>query len=789
MQRFISLLTLLIIFSTTAFSQEKYTISGYVKDKRTGEAMIGATVYAEGLSVGTSANEYGYFSLTLPKGEYTIVISFIGYDNYTQKVILDKNIKINTELGESAEQMDVFEVVDEKEQKANVEDVQMSVVKLDIDAIKKVPAFMGEVDVIKTMTLMPGIQSGGEGNNGFFVRGGGSDQNLVLLDEATVYNASHLLGFFSVFNGDAIKDLQIYKGGIPARYGGRLSSLLDIKMKEGNSKKFSSSGGIGTVSSRLTLEGPIVKDKGSFILSGRRTYADQFLRFAKDTSLRKNKLYFYDFNAKANYIINDKNRIFVSGYFGRDVFRFGDEFSMSWGNSTGTVRWNHLFNDKLFSNVTFIASKFDYNLGVPDGIQEFNWESNIIDYSLKADFSYFINPKNTLKFGAQSIQHTFKPGTIIGGEESVFNAFVLPDNYGLENAVYIGNEQEIGTLLTIEYGIRFSSFHNLGKTTYYEYDKSNPDLYTSSDTIETTGGIYQSYYNPEPRFSAKYTLNEFSSIKASYNRTAQYLQLANNSVSASPLALWFPSSPNVKPQQADQVAAGYFRNFKKNMFETSIEVYYKWMYNSIDFRDHAQLLLNKFLEGELRIGKSWSYGTELLVRKNQGKFTGWVAYTLSRTQREIAEINNGNTYLAPYDRTHDVSVVGSYEISKRVDVGMTWVYSTGAPITVPTGRFTYKGNVIPVYSDRNAERMPSYHRLDLSVTVNGKTAEEKGPKKNGKKRWGYQSSWNFSAYNVYMRKNAFTINFQQSKEDPTVTEAYKIYLFSIVPSITYNFKF
>lgn len=778
----------LLLLSSAAFGQ-KHTISGYLKDAKNGEAMIGATIYVEELELGTAANEYGFYSITLPEGTYTVQFSFVGYATQRKKIDLNKSIKLNLDLGEDAKQMDAFTVTDKKEEMKNVKSTEMSTVNLNIETIKRVPAFMGEVDLIKTLQLMPGIQSGGEGGNGFFVRGGGSDQNLVLLDEATVYNASHFLGFFSVFNSDAIKDVQIYKGGIPARYGGRLSSLLDIKMREGNNKKISGSGGIGTVSSRLTLEAPIKKDKGSFILSGRRTYADMFLKLASDTLIQDNQLYFYDFNVKGNYTLNDKNRIYLSGYFGRDVFRFGDEFSMNWGNATGTIRWNHLFSEKLFANTTIIASNFDYNLGIPNGVQEFNWKSNIIDYSAKVDFTYYANPTNTIKFGVQTIHHTFKPGLIKGGEGSVINEFRLPDNYALEHAVYLGNEQEVTGRLALEYGLRLSVFQNIGSTKYYLYDKTNPLVYGIDDTVKTTGGVYNTYMNLEPRLGARYSLNETTSLKLSYNRTAQYLHLANNATSSSPLAIWFPSTPNVKPQQADQVATGYFRNFKDNMFETSIEVYYKWMYNSIDFRDHAQLLLNPYLEGELRIGKAWSYGSEFLIRKNKGALTGWIAYTLSRTMREIPEINEGVKYLAPYDRTHDVSIVASYELTPKVLLGATWVYSTGQPITVPTGRFEYQGSILPVYSDRNSERMPAYHRLDLSATFKGKTAEERGPRKNGKKRLGWQGEWNISAYNAYARKNAFTINFRQSKEDPTVTEAYKIYLFSIVPAITYNFKF
>lgn len=781
--------TLIICFSVlTVFSQEKFTISGYLTDKADGEALIGATIYVSELKSGTVANVYGFYSLTLPKGNYTVTMSYIGYTPITHKIELNKNIKLGLELENAATALETFDVTAEKEQK-NVEETEMSTVTLQMETVKKIPALFGEIDILKTIQLLPGVQSGGEGTTGFFVRGGASDQNLILLDEAPVYNPSHFLGFFSVFNQDAIKDLQLYKGGIPARYGGRLSSLLDIHMKEGNSKRFSASGGIGLISSRLTVEGPIKKDKSSFIISARRTYADLFLKLSSDTNISNNQLYFYDLNTKINYQINENNKLFLSGYFGRDVFAFGNLFGMNWGNATGTLRWNHLFSNKLFSNFTLIYSNFDYNLGIPEGVEAFNWTSKIVDKNAKADFTYYPSPKNTIRFGLGTIYHTFKPGKIEALGNSIFNDFSLPEKHAFEHSAYLSNQQDVSPRIAVHYGLRASLFQNIGLDTSYQFDTSNPDVYTVQDTVTNESGVHNNYFNLEPRLSIRYLINEKASVKATYNRMTQYLHQANNSTSASPLTIWFPSSENVKPQLADQVALGYFRNLKDNTFETSLEVYYKKMTNTIDFRDHAELMLNKYLEGELRIGSSYSYGIELLLKKQKGKFTGWIGYTYSQTKREIPEINNGNAYFAPYDRTHDISVVGSYDWSKRVNVSANWVFATGQAITVPTGRYEYYGKIIPVYSDRNAERMPSFHRFDLSLTLYGKKWNEKPPRADGKQRRKFESNWNFSVYNVYMRQNAFSIAFRQNEDDPTKTEAHMIYFFSIIPSISYNFKF
>ncbi len=777
--RFYLCLFLFLPSLNNLFSQDKFTISGYVTDLDNGEEMIGATVRVKNTTEGAVTNIYGFYSLTLAKGEYDIVYSFIGYSDIEKRVVLDQNQQISVEISNSSQTLQEVEITAERGN-TNVESVSMSSVEMNIETIKKIPALMGEVDVIRAIQLLPGVQSSGEGSTGFFVRGGGADQNLVLLDEATVFNSSHLLGFFSVFNQDAIKDAKLYKGGIPAKYGGRLSSVLDVRMKEGNSKRFSVSGGIGLISSRLTIEAPIVKDKSSFIISGRRTYADLFLNLSKNEDLKNSALYFYDLNGKFNYKLSDKDRLFVSGYFGRDILNIADAFKLGWGNTTITTRWNHLFSEKLFSNVSLIYSNYNYELGIPDGIQAFAWNSDIINYSIKNDYTLYANTSNTIRFGFQSTFLDFNPATFepLDGNEN-FNSLQLPKKFALESGIYLSNEQKIGSRFTIDYGMRLSIFQNIGIDTVYQYDE-NYDL-REDEPFKTygKGEFYNTYMGLEPRLGMKYTLDEFSSVKMSYNRMFQYLHLANNSTGGTPLDVWFPSSSNIKPRIADQVALGYFRNFNSNTLETSAEVYYKEVTNAIDFKDNAQLIFNSKLEGEVRIGSARAYGLELFARKQQGKFTGWISYTLSRTLRTIDEINDGKEYVANFDRPHNLSIVLAYDINPQWSLGFTWVYNTGLPLTAPTGKFTYQGQVVPVYSERNGARIPDYHRSDFSVTLD--------PKKNEGRR--FKSSWNLSVYNMYARKNPFSITFEEDDDNPGQTQAIRTYLFSIIPTVTYNFKF
>ncbi|MBK6963449.1 MAG: TonB-dependent receptor [Bacteroidales bacterium] len=755
---------------------KRFTISGHMKDKKTGEELIGATIYIREIKTGTTTNVYGFYSISLIPGKYSILYSYIGYTSVEETLELKENSTVNIELVTRETQLREVVITGERPDE-NIRKPEMSVVKMDIKTINRIPALMGEVDIIKAIQLLPGVQSTSEGSSGFSVRGGGPDQNLILLDEAIVYNASHLLGFFSVFNNDAIKDVVLYKGDIPASSGGRLSSLLDIRMKDGNQKTLSGAGGIGTISSRLTLEGPIIADRTSFLVAGRRTYVDIFLPFAKNKDIRDNVLYFYDFNGKLNHRINDRNRIFLSGYFGRDVFA-NDFARMSLGNQTGTFRWNHLFSQKLFSNFTLIQSAYDYELGTPEGnASSFIWKSKMQNQSLKGDFTWYGGPNNTIRFGTSVTRHTFDPGNAKGtGSESLFTEYKLPRNYALEYGVYVSNEQKVSEKILIKYGVRFSAFQNIGPGTIYNYD----EYYNVTDSVVySSGTIINTYHAFEPRLGLNYMLTNTASIKASYSRTVQYVHLAQNSTAGTPLDLWFPSSPNVKPQKADQFAIGYFKNLKDNSIETSVEVYYKNMWDIIDFKDNAELLLNAELEGELRTGRGHAYGLELMARKNSGKLNGWISYTLSASRRKIEDINNGNSYRAPYEKPHNIAIVLNYEFNERAVLSANWVYSTGAPVTFPTGRAVIGNVIVPIYSDRNAYRLPDYHRLDLSFSIKGKNKKER--------KW--QGEWNFSVYNAYGRKNAWTINFVQDPSNPGQTYAEKTYLFSIIPAITYNFKF
>jgi hypothetical protein len=757
-------------------SSLRYTVSGHIKDASNGEELIGAAVIVEELGRGAVTNAYGFYSLSLTPGFYHLKFSYLGYELQSRAINLNGDLLLNIELSEDIQELEEVTISAEGP-RTQIRKAEMSVNKLQIKTIKRIPTLLGEVDVIKAIQLLPGVQASSEGASGFSVRGGNPDQNLILLDEATVYNASHLMGFFSVFNNDAVKDVKLYKGDIPADYGGRLSSLLDVRMKDGNLKQFSGSGGIGTLSSRLTLEGPILRDKTSFLVAGRRTYADLFLPFARDEDVRKSDLYFYDLNLKLSHIFNEKNRLYASGYLGRDVF--GNIFArMAFGNQTYSVRWNHVFSGRLFSNFTVIHNRYDYELGTPEGESNaFVWKSRMKDYSAKADLNYFITPEHTLKFGLISTFHDFSPGNARGlGDQSLFTEFILPSNYSLENGAYLSAESSLGEHWNFSYGLRFSSFHNMGPSTVYNYD----DAYVAVDsTVYGRGEFYQYFGGLEPRIAVSFLLDEVSSLKASYSRNRQYIQLAQNSTAGTPLDVWFPSSPNVDPQIADQVAVGYFRNFWNDRLEASVEAYYKKINNAIDFKDHAMLLLNPHMEGELRIGEGRSGGLEFLVRKNSGRLTGWISYTWSRTERIVPEINNGDPYPAPYDKPHDLAIVLNYEISKRIWISGNWVYSTGLPVTFPTGRFEYMGNIAPVYSSRNAYRMPDYHRLDLSVSLAGKEIPGR--------RWGWDL--NLSAYNAYARKNAWAINFVQDENDPNLTYAEKTYLFSIVPALTFNFHF
>lgn len=756
--------------------QKTVTISGYIKDQNTGEDLIGASCYIKELAKGTVANSYGFYSISIPSGKYTVSYSFLGTETVSKTIHITNDQKINIELSTKNQQITEVVVRGESASK-NIERTEMSVVKLPASTVKKLPAFMGEVDLIKTVQMLPGVKPASEGSTGFSVRGGNPDQNLILLDEAPVYNASHLMGFFSVFNNDALSDMKLYKGDMPAHIGGRLSSFLDIRMKNGNSKKFSGNGGIGTISSRLTLQGPIGKNKKtSFIVSGRRSYADLFLRLSSDKDVKSNIVYFYDVNAKVNHRFNDNNRLFISTYVGKDRFKSKSN-ELQFGNKTATLRWNHLFSNKLFSNTTLLYSRYNYELSNNKGVDAFKWTSSMQDYSLKQDFNYFLNSNNNIKFGALFTYHHFKPGDANGiGEESFITKYNLGESNALEYAIYASNEQKIGDKLALKYGIRFSTFQNIGKGTVYHF---NENYEATGSTNYKSGDIYKTHTNWEPRLGLKYTLTPSSSIKMSYSRTCQYMQLAQNSTGGMPLDIWFPSSPNVKPQIANQYALGYFRNFRNNTIEMSLEGYYKKMNNTIDFKDFAKLLLNKELEGELRFGKAESYGIEFMTRINFNRLQGWVGYTWSRSKRTIKEINNGNTYRSPYDVPHNIKAALSYQLTKRTSISANFTYSTGAPATYPVAKSEYQGKYIRIYSNRNSYRLPDNHRLDLALTLKGK--------KKPNRKW--ESEWNFSLYNAYGRKNAWFVNFVTDENNPSTMYAEKTYLFTFVPSITYNFKF
>ncbi|MFL5731016.1 MAG: TonB-dependent receptor [Cytophagaceae bacterium] len=775
-----SLLALLIFFiSTAALAQETYTIKGTLKDSLSGDAMAYASVLIKENGKGTAADENGNFSLSMPAGIYTIEISYLGYKTISRKINLKNDITLDLPM--SMEEPEVQEVeIKDKKISVNVEDTKMSANEIDIKIIKKLPALFGEVDVIKNMQMMPGIQVAGEGNTGLYVRGGSPDQNLVLLDDAPVYNASHILGVFSIFNSDALKSAEIYKGGIPAQYGGRLSALVDIRTRDGNPQKFKMSGGIGLISSRLMIEGPIKKDKCSFMLSGRRTYGDLFLKLSNNPNIKKDRLYFYDFNLKLNYKFNDKNKLYLSGYHGRDIFDFVGLFGLNWGNTTASLRFNHLYNEKLVSNSVLAFSSFDYTSSFDLGIQQFKFGTGVIEKSFRHDFTWVPNKKNEVTFGTTITHRSYNPGKFEpGSDTSLFKEVVIDKYHSIDEAFYISNKQKFSNRVTIDYGLRYSLFTNIGKGVLYKY---NGDLlasnitdtvqYNSFKSIKTYGGF-------EPRVSGRYMLTDETSIKASYNRTIQYIQLLSNSTSPIPSSIWVPSTPYIQPQKADQVATGYFRNFLNNTFEASVEGYYKWMHNAVDFKDNANLLLNPHIETELRRGKSWSYGLEFFVRKNKGKTTGWISYTWSKTQRKIPGVNEGHTYFASYDRRNNFNFVISHDFNERWNIAGNWIYGSGRPFTLPAARYSFDYLTASYYTQRNGYRMPAYHRMDISVNLNSKKVEGR--------RW--ESSWNFSVYNLYGRRNPYTIYTRDKKDHPGEKEVVMVYLFRWLPSVTYNFNF
>tara|TARA_R110000737_G_scaffold225069_1_gene239903 strand:+ start:696 stop:3026 length:2331 start_codon:yes stop_codon:yes gene_type:complete len=774
MSQFLSTLTFLLL-SISVFSQSKFTLSGIVKDATTGESLIGVTIRPSEMSgVGAISNEYGFYSLTLPEGKYTFVANYPTFAKFEKVIDLKQNVSLNIDLAAQVQEIGTVEVSTKKKDE-NVRQAQMGVERIDMNEINKIPVIFGEKDIVKTLQLLPGVKSAGDGNSGFYVRGGAADQNLILLDEAPVYNASHLLGFFSTFNSDVIKTATLYKGTQPAQYGGRLASVLDIKMNEGNSKRFGAQGGIGLIASRLTLEGPIVKDKGSFLIAGRRTYADLFLKLTpEERGLRDTKLFFYDLNTKINYRFGQKDQVFISGYFGRDVLGLQD-FGLSWGNATGTVRWNHIINSKLFSNTSFIVSNYQYDIKIKGDDFDLTIGSTLQDYNLKQEFQYFPNSRNKITFGLNAIHHGVVPGEVTGTEGSGVNNTKLPQRLGVESAIFVSNEWSATEKINVLYGLRGTGFSILGNGfENYSFDQAGNvndfRIFEKNDLIKT-------YLNVEPRVFISYLYSPSASIKGGYSRNVQNLHLISNSIASSPTDVWLPTTTNVRPEIADQYTVGWFKNFKDNTYEFSSELYYKAMQNQIDYRDGANTQANEFIEGELLYGIGRAYGIELLLKKKTGKFTGWVGYTLSRTEKKIDQINNNEWYLARQDRLHDISIVGIYDFNPKWTLSATFVYSTGNAVTYPTGKYTLDNEVVFVYSNRNADRLPDYHRMDMALTYNIKK----------RKRW--ESSWSLSVYNVYAHRNPYLIDFQESETNPGTTEVVQTTLFRIVPTITYNFKF
>lgn len=759
-----------------AQSSKPFAISGTVRDQQTGETIIGATVTLKAEKASnTLSNAYGFYSFSMVAGSYQMITSFTGYTPDTMAVQVTNDLVVNIGLIPRSAGLDEV-IVTSKRQGEYIAKSIMGVDKLNMAEINRMPVLLGERDVLKTIQLMPGYKPAGEGSSGFNVRGGGTDQNLILLDEAPVYNASHLFGFFSTFNSDAIKDVSVYKGGMPAQYGGRLSSVVDIKMKDGNSKALDVEGGLGLIASRLSISAPIVKDKGSFMVSGRRTYADAFLGLIKDTGQGKQNLFFYDLNLKANYTLGKKDRVYLSGYFGRDELVLGKNFATNWGNKTGTLRWNHVFGNRLFSNTSFMYSNFDYQVKADVGGTSFNIISEIEDLNFKQDFDWNVSNKSKLRFGLNGIYHTIAPGSVTTNNATGGIASPVQTRYSVECATYFSHEWKANDRFEMIYGARLSSIDVLGGGSFSTYDKNGNIL--STKTYKKSEKVV-SYLNVEPRFSASYNVSARSTAKVSYNRNVQNLHLLTNATSNAPYDVWLQSTNNIKPEIADQVALGYYLKLNQGKYEFSTEVYYKALQNQVDYRNAAVILGNDNVERELLYGTGRAYGAEFLLRKKTGRWKGWVGYTLSKVEKKIDGINDGRYFNARQDRPHDVSIVAMYDLSSKWSFSSNWVYTSGIAVTLPTGKYEANGQTVFLYDGRNQERFPAYHRLDVSATYEpGKHKERK-----------YKSSWVFSLYNAYGRANAFAINFRDKKGDATQTEAVQTTLFTFVPGVTWNFKF
>lgn len=783
--KFFAIIALMVMALTiTGNAQDKFTLSGYVRDAENGEELIGVTLFISELNKGAVTNVYGFYSLTLAPGTYTLTLRYIGFKTKQVKMDVTANLSYNfdmiSELIAMKEVVVFAEAVD-----ANVSDISMSKVDLNIGQIKKLPALLGEPDLLKTIQMLPGVISAGEGTSAYFVRGGSSDQNLILIDEAPIYDPSHLFGFLSIFNSDAIKGSELYKGGIPAKYGGRLSSILDVRTKDGNNKKFSGSFGIGSIASRMLIEGPLRKDRSSFLVSARRSYVDVFLALANNN----NRVYFYDINAKINWKGQNNNRFFVTVYSGRDAFILDQDFGFDWGNTTATIRWNHLFNEKLFSNTSLIVSNFDYGLELTDPVLGFLWTSTIQEFSFKEDLTYYVSPDNELNFGYHLSYHKFLPGKITpNASSSIFSTVELEKLFALDHAFYLENQRKLSNKLLIRYGVRLSVFQNVGASTIYTYEDPKDNINIRITEAITYGTLEKiiSYVNLEPRVSIRYNTGKHASVKLSYNRMVQNVHLISSGTVPLPFNTWYPSYPYLKPQIADQIAGGYFRNFRNNNYEFSVEGYYKWLNNVTDFADNADIFFNPNLSTEFRQGISRSYGLELLLKKNTGFLTGFASYTYSKAERQIEGVNDGNVFVANYDRRNAFNVLGTYEFNRKWTFGFGFTYGTGRPITLATGKYGVNGYIPDFITERNGFRLPDYHRMDLSATLTSK--------KNKDRKW--KSSWVFSIYNVYNRKNIFTIFTRQPQDDngdpsgePGAKEFVAVYLFPVLPSVNYNIRF
>ncbi len=790
----ITFLFSLFFLSANSQSLDKFTINGYIKDASDGEALIGATVYIKEINNGALTNEYGFYSITLPPGSYTVSVTYLGYLTAARPVTLDKNVQVNVELASESTQLKEV-VVEAEADQPTVRNTEMSTNRLDIKTITKIPTLLGEVDVIRSLLLLPGVSTVGEGAAGFNVRGGSVGQNLILLDEAPVYNSSHLFGFFSVFNPDAVKDVKLYKGAVPARYGGRLASILDVRMKEGNSKKFEASGGVGTIFSRLAIEAPIIKDKASFIIALRRSYIDILARPALQFLKDGGALNFYDLTMKANYNIDRKNKVFLSGYFGRDIFKFDKVQGFDWGNTTGTARWNHLYNERLFSNLTLVYSKYDYNLAFgKDERNSFKWNSSISNFIFKPQFTYYINSDNELNFGGELTYYTFEPANAFGVTNGKPVDFSIDKKYNLETSLHIGNSQKISDALSIDYGLRFSHFQYLGPGTSYTLNDTIPGIRRSVVEIKSygSGETIAQYDNLEPRLSFKVQTTPSSSVKGSYNRMAQYLHLISNTTASNPLDVWNPSSNNIKPQVGDQFTMGYFKEIgEEKKYEFSLEGYLRYTKNQVDYIDGADLLINRFLEADLLIGKGRAYGVEAYFQKKTGRFTGWVSYTLGRSELKVDGINKGEWYETRYNQTHNLKIAGFYDINKRWSVSANFAFTSGTPTTFPTSRYVVQGVLIPYNAQegRNNVHLPDYHRLDISFRFEGRKTHRDG---SIRKNTDY---WVFGLYNVYAHKNPFSIYFSQTDArfpsgQALQSQATQLAIIgTVIPSISYNFKF